>query len=246
MRILLTLTLLFTISSLSFAQLRLYRNGQELTAGQTIFMKKGAKLKIQARLTTADIDNDDIDRFPEDTGNWIDSTTSGGNTIIEEFEWTADEATLFDFFDKDQEPMINIPVQIKGIEIGIISADGSGQFSNVVVSDPLSGSPIQGELHKNTLPLAYGLIDSSGNLVSNYGLSSAIKDSIGKYQVELSATPSGYPVPIITPFNLEATGSRLVPTVSVASGSKTVKVNIVGANAAKSAPFHIVVYGSAN
>lgn len=96
--------------NLTFSQLTLLYQGQPVADFQTLFITKGQTLKIVAQLMTNDLDMDDIDRFPDNLGTWIDSTTVGGNLMIETFEWQVTNDTIFDFFDHNNTYNINFKV----------------------------------------------------------------------------------------------------------------------------------------
>lgn len=238
---LLTFILCFSLGPL-FGQLTLFRNGQAINQGQIITLKRGQVLNISAQLVTSDVDMDDIDRFPDDVGSWVDSTASG-NTIIETFNWTVDEDVPFDFFDEGMVNEISFSVEVSGVETGIINADGSAQFSNVAVADTLDDStaPFPGQLYRNSLPIAYGYINANGTIQSDYGILSVTNTATGEYEVKLEGTPIGYPVATVTP--VSPVPYDAVATVSVGTNLDVIKVNLVHLGLAESQPFMIVVYG---
>ena len=228
----------------SFSQLTLLSKGLPIANSQTLVLKKGQTLKIVAQLTTNDLDMDDIDRFPDGVGTWVDSTTSGGNLMIETFEWQVTNDTIFDFFDGNDVYNINFTVVAEGLETGIIDSEGAGLFSKVIVSDDLDENaiPFAGSVYKNSLPLAYAYVDSDGTLITDYGIQSVTKTGVGEYEVKLEKEPMGSPVAIVTPVN--PTPRDKVATVAVAPNTDVIKVNLIYfGSTAEDGAFMIVVFG---
>ena len=244
MKYLISIAVFLCFPAWSFSQLTLLSKGQPIANFQTLVLKKGQTLKIVAQLTTNDLDMDDIDRFPDGVGTWVDSTTSGGNMIIETFEWQVTNDTIFDFFDGNNLYNINFNVVAEGIETGIIDSDGAGLFSKVIVSDDLDASaiPFAGSVYKNSLPLAYAYIDSDGTLITDYGIQSVTKTAVGEYEVKLEKEPIGSPVAIVTA--VSPTPRDKVATVSVDPDTDVIKVNLIYfGSTAEDGAFMIVVFG---
>lgn len=129
MKYLLGATLFFISIQLGFSQLTLLSKGQPISNFQTLTFKKGQKLQIIAQLTTNDLDMDDIDRFPTNLGNWVDSTTSGGNLMIETFEWEVTNDTIFLFFDLAHQYEIQFMVVAE--DVVLLDVEGTARISEM-------------------------------------------------------------------------------------------------------------------
>ena len=128
MKYLLCIAMIFGVDQMCFSQLVLFHQGQPVSSGTKFVYKKGQTLRIIAQLTTNDIDMDDIDRVPE-VGDWVDSTTMGGNMIIETLEWVVTSDTFFDFFDGNNMNNVLFTIEVDGIESLVLDVVGSTKIS---------------------------------------------------------------------------------------------------------------------
>lgn len=126
----------------------------------------------------------------------------------------------------------------------VIDDDGDG----VIVEEQLTinnttSSPQPNTLYGNSMPLAYGYVQSGGGLSGgSYGISSATRIGNGQYRVTLSNTPTGTTIPIVTCYDLNS----LETGVIAGNLGNTIEVNTFnGSGNPTNTNFLIVVFGTA-
>ncbi len=123
----------------------------------------------------------------------------------------------------------------------VIDDDGDG----VIVEEQLTinsttSNPDPKTVYGNSMPLAYGYIQSGGQVTGGYGISSATLLGTGRYRVTLSNSPSGNTIPIVSCYDLNS-----LETAVVANNlGNSIDINTFNASGNPTATnFFIVVFG---
>lgn len=119
---------------------------------------------------------------------------------------------------------------------------GEGYFQRVDLAGNTT-QPAKNTAYGNSLPLAYGYINSLGTLTTDYGIASVSRTSVGQYEITLDHSWTGDPVVLVTTFN---TANGIENATYSTSGSNTITVRITNSsNNATNSNFSIMVMGTA-
>jgi len=133
---------------------------------------------------------------------------------------------------------------IRGSQVNAsVDVDGDANFKAVTVREELSSSvnPEKGKVYANALPIAYGYISSTPNVIKGFGIASVSRPSTGTYEIQLRQTPSGFPVVIATSFGTSPDNEII--TASSTNNSNIIRINIEEGGSPSNSNFYFVVYG---
>jgi hypothetical protein len=106
----------------------------------------------------------------------------------------------------DSTKTTGVALKLKGDRYALIS-EGVDSSSSYFVSGSTLGpatAPVAGALYRDNVPMAWGVVESDGSLISNFGIKSVTKMNDSSYEVTLNTMPQGvsrggFVVPDISP-----------------------------------------------
>ncbi len=136
---------------------------------------------------------------------------------------------------------------VQGDEILTIGRSNQiANFKKGIEVRETTDAPIPNRIYGNSTPIAYGFIQGSGNLATDYGVLSVNVLTTGVYEVTFDRTFVGYPVITATTWNNTPDTEVITYQATSGGGGNTITFRIVDENnTAVSSDFSFVIYGIA-
>ena len=131
------------------------------------------------------------------------------------------------------------------VGIGTNAPDEALHVDGAVKVDQTTTAPDKNVVYGNSLPLAYGVIGSTGSILNDYGIASVTGPSTGEYVVTLdnAIAPGSWPIAIATPY--QGDGSSEMVTYESSTGSNVITFRVTDeTETLVNSTFSIVVFGT--